>query len=455
MSTSRAIRSPDRVLQYIDHVRECRSIGQGLGLLPVRGGAGEGEVASRLELLRRHHRGQVSTREVVRLLADGSSAGDVTRSLLRSLGRPKVEFHPVQGCNFRCGHCSWIGADGAAAEPRARFPVSSLEHARVFEPSAVVLSGGYCEPTLLSHPECGDLDGLVQRLRRLWPLARFGINTNGSRDAGGCVSHLDWLRINLDAATEDSFRRLKRPPTSCTFESVLDLGRRYLQRSDGPSRLLSLAFGFLYMDTNLTEAPVLVERVFEHLSDLDRFEIVNIQFRPLRPPMPVRRQAEAVGSFEPGCSPDQIAALHDRMQPLLQAEDPRLRRFVTAQTNLVEVFTRYRSGSASFGYPTFPALCSVPLLSVLVGPDGSLYPCLESREVGSFDPGSRMVIGRLQDLDSRWGRVAVALNSYLAANRIQAHCNRIDCSQGEVILPVDRALDDPGACKKRSESPFF
>jgi wyosine [tRNA(Phe)-imidazoG37] synthetase (radical SAM superfamily) len=88
--------------------------------------------------------------------------------------------------------------------------------------SVILIGGG--EPTL--HP---DFEAVVETIKRKG--IQVGIATNGSRlekieAIADRLEEKDWVRISIDAASEETFKKLHQPRTKLTLHQILEKAKR-------------------------------------------------------------------------------------------------------------------------------------------------------------------------------------------------------------------------------------
>jgi wyosine [tRNA(Phe)-imidazoG37] synthetase (radical SAM superfamily) len=142
---------------------------------------------------------------------------------LPSLSPVSINLDLTSACNFRCPHCvdSGIINTGEALDlDNIKQSIDTLVEKGLL--SVILIGGG--EPTI--HP---DFEEIVRYSRGKG--LQLGIVTNGSRlDRVAPVAQLlqegDWLRLSLDAATEDTFRKSHVPAKNVTLKKILaDAGK--------------------------------------------------------------------------------------------------------------------------------------------------------------------------------------------------------------------------------------
>lgn len=174
--------------------------------------------------------------DFVEKLTQRAVAGDVNRYLESISSKPaaleaffgampisqaplSINFDLTVACNHACPHC----IDEAILNSRAKFPfaevVVTLITLRMLGLRSVIFIGGG-EPTL--YP---DFARVVQVAAALG--LRIGIVSNGSRssrliEAARHLSSGDWIRLSLDAGSDEVFQRTHRPRTPSSLYTLCE-----------------------------------------------------------------------------------------------------------------------------------------------------------------------------------------------------------------------------------------
>jgi len=105
--------------------------------------------------------------------------------------------------------------------------------------SVILLGGG--EPTL--HKDIGEIVKYIKKTG-----LQLGIVTNGSRlgrvaNVAALLDKHDWIRVSLDAASQETFVKLHRPKTNVTFNEILNNAREVKMHNAN----ISLGYSFVIM----------------------------------------------------------------------------------------------------------------------------------------------------------------------------------------------------------------
>lgn len=140
-------------------------------------------------------------------------------SPLPSFGPVSINLDLTSACNFRCPHCVDSGIINTGESLDLDIIRQSIDTLKDKGLLSVILIGGG-EPTL--HR---DFEEIVRfsKERRL----QVGIATNGSRlerveKVAGLLEDGDWLRLSLDTAQEETFRKAHLPASNVTLRKILE-----------------------------------------------------------------------------------------------------------------------------------------------------------------------------------------------------------------------------------------
>jgi wyosine [tRNA(Phe)-imidazoG37] synthetase (radical SAM superfamily) len=143
-------------------------------------------------------------------------------------------------CNYRCDHCIDLEQLNTAHRfAHAKLMDSLTLMAKHGLKSVILIGGG--EPTLYA--------GFAEVVRSLKSMrVQVAVVSNGSgnrkiADVADCLDQDDWVRLSLDAGTDETFQRLHRPRTGLTLEEICRTAGRIKQRNPRPI----VGFSFIVM----------------------------------------------------------------------------------------------------------------------------------------------------------------------------------------------------------------
>ena len=137
---------------------------------------------------------------------------------LPPLGPVSINLDLTSACNFRCPHCVDSGIINTGEALDLDTIKQSIDTLQVRGLLSVILIGGG-EPTV--HP---DFEEIVRYTRGKG--LQVGIVTNGSKldrvaNVASLLEEGDWLRLSLDAASEETFRKSHVPGKNVTLQKIL------------------------------------------------------------------------------------------------------------------------------------------------------------------------------------------------------------------------------------------
>jgi len=143
-------------------------------------------------------------------------------SALPPLSPVSINLDLTSACNFRCPHCvdSGIINTGEALDlDNIRKSIDTLRKRGLL--SVILIGGG--EPTV--HP---DFEEIVRYTKGMG--LQVGIVTNGSKlervaSVADFLEEGDWVRLSLDAAREETFRKSHVPGKNVTLQKILNDAR--------------------------------------------------------------------------------------------------------------------------------------------------------------------------------------------------------------------------------------
>ena len=170
---------------------------------------------------------------------------------LPNLGPISINLDLTSACNFACPHCvdsTIINTGESLKLEEIKLSIDILKARGLL--SVILLGGG--EPTL--HKDFGEIVNYIKSLG-----LQLGIVTNGSKlGRVERVAHLlekqDWVRLSLDAASQETFSKLHRPKTDVTLLEILRRAREVKLRN--PNILLGYSFVIVWEGLTLNGHPL-------------------------------------------------------------------------------------------------------------------------------------------------------------------------------------------------------
>jgi MoaA/NifB/PqqE/SkfB family radical SAM enzyme len=193
------------------------------------------------------------------------------------VGPLSINLDLTLACNFACPHCvdSMILNRGKSIPLKEIKKTLDVLHSNGLR-SVILVGGG--EPTL--HP---DFEEVVRTIKG--KELQLGVVTNGSKlDKILAVADLlrekDWVRISIDAAREETFRKMHRPRTALTLKRILEKAKKLKKRN----LTLSLGYSFVIvwedMDVNGNTLSPNLEEMAEAVELAKKYAFDYVSFKP-------------------------------------------------------------------------------------------------------------------------------------------------------------------------------
>ncbi len=151
-----------------------------------------------------------------------------------------INLDLTTACNFACPHCvdsAIINTGEYLSMDNVKKSLDTLKSRGLL--SVILLGGG--EPTLYK--------GFGEVVRHIKDIGlQVGIVTNGSKlervsEVSSLLGKHDWLRLSIDAATQETFDKLHRPRTSVRLEQILEDAKKIKMKNPD----LSMGYSFVIM----------------------------------------------------------------------------------------------------------------------------------------------------------------------------------------------------------------
>ncbi len=257
----------------------------------------------------------------------------------------ELQLTGSQTCNLHCWYCSTRRWGSGKNKTQSFFPPKNLKKLKIFQPKAIILSGG--EPTLYQPTKSFGFNQAILTMAKIIPGVKFGLITNGTIfPSGSWTKHCQWLRISLDAGSSKTYLKLKG---ANLFDTVLKNFKNYL-KSDIPY----VGLGYVYQKDNIDEIFDFLKYIYSTLSISD-LKKVSIQFRPI--------------IYYPKYLPtkNQIKSLKTKMTASL---DLGIKKFSSHNTNLYSIFSPKNKNK-----PSLTNFCYLSRVHKAINSNGDIFPC--------------------------------------------------------------------------------
>jgi MoaA/NifB/PqqE/SkfB family radical SAM enzyme len=403
-------------LNHLDFLRRKEEIAVALDLHQTRTPAVW--FRANYDLLARHQARRLSTADVIRHLAGqlflaGKSLSEAAiAGMLREYASIRhMEFHPSDVCNLACCDCTY-GHDDPARKPLpTNFPFQEIRKITQMKPGSMVIIGGG-EPTLYKSGN-NRFQEMIEEIDRVNPGITLALVTNGThRPPGDWPNRLSWIRVSLDAASEDTYSAFRGKPL---FHRVL---QNFLSYLDHDVRYVGISF--LFARSNVRDYAAVARLIFElvQAEKPQALNKVNIQYRPLR--CDPSRYDEP---FTQTVTEEQIRRAVGQVRELVDSSHE-MKAFLRDQTNITAIL----GGNAH--PPHEFSRCYYSQTFRIVRANGDLRPCFVRVAEPDF------VLGNIctDHLET------IALNTLYIGARQKPQCDQHGCRQCHVNYTFEQGL---------------
>jgi pyruvate-formate lyase-activating enzyme len=356
----------------------------------------------------------------------------------RAQGRPdppppdqapiSINLDLTTACNYRCDHCiDWDILNTKHRHDEETLRSSIIEMVERGLRSAILIGGG--EPTI--YPGFADFVRFLKDLE-----LQVAVVSNGSRgdkllEIAEFLEERDWLRLSLDAGSNELFRAMHRPvKKSLTLEEIC----AWIPRIKARNPRFQIGFSYIIVWQGASRDEVAIhENIDEIVMATQRAKDYGFDYISLKPVL--ERAVGGAEVMDPSAARDQqsrvVARIReevDRAQAL--AEDGFT---VSVSTNL-----RVLEAGSWRDYTKQPTTCHMQALRQVVTPMGT-FNCpahrgVEKARVGDVDAYAnaamaRLTAGQLSDLMDRFDA--------------SVECREVTCLYNGVNWWLEKMIEDP------------
>jgi MoaA/NifB/PqqE/SkfB family radical SAM enzyme len=370
------------------------------------------------DVLSGHQARKISTADVIKHLASQLyqagkplSEADIASRLREYATIRHMEFHPSDVCNLACCDCTYGHDDPERKPPPTNFPFQEIQKIAQMKPGSMVIIGGG-EPTLYKSGNYR-FQEMVEEICNTYPGIVLALVTNGTyKPPGDWPSRLSWIRLSLDAATEDTYSAFRGKPM---FNRVI---RNYLSYLDYDVRYVGISF--LFARSNIHDYAAVARFIFELVKKEKPHALhkVNIQYRPLR-----RDPYRYDKPFTQAVTLEQMQRAVSEVRELADSSQE-MKAFLRNQTNITAIL----GGNAH--PPHEFSRCYYSQTFRIVRANGDLRPCFIRVSEPDFILGNI----RTDSLET------IALNTLYIGARHKPQCDPHGCRQCHVNYTFEQGL---------------
>ena len=343
---------------------------------------------------------------------DGEAAGDGFH------GPVSINLDLTLACDYRCAHCIDAELLNGGKHLAREVVFSTLDVLAGRGLRSVILIGGG-EPTL--HPAFEDVVAAIKRLELQCAIVTNGAHNDRISAVAPLLARGDWVRLSLDAGTEETFETLHRPRKPVSLEHICRTA--FLIRQCAPQ--IQLGFSFIVMwegesqrmtpvARNVDEMPLAAALAKSHGFDY-------ISFKPMLARTAGRAEVVNISLAGAADAPGYLdAAAIGQMRQALQAsqslEDANFK--VVSSRNLLALL----DGTALARSATQPRTCHMQQFRQVVTPKG-VYACPAHRG----NPSSWIAGVEVYASHEAFGHAAAAAEAQIRRFNAAVECREVTC----------------------------
>lgn len=353
-----------------------------------------------------------------------------------------INLDLTTACNFSCPHCVDSGIINSGRQLDLEQVKKSLDTLKAHGLLSVILLGGG-EPTLYRG------FGEVVRYSKEIGL-QVGIVTNGSKlqrvkDVAHLLGKHDWLRLSLDAATQETFDKLHRPKTGVQLNDILENAREIKSQNPG----LSLGYSFVIMwegleMNGLPIAPNIDEmQKAAGLAALYGFDYIS--FKPCLIRLPDLHKETLLDSVDRQKQKEIINAVKKRIDETKDAAGDRIK--ILESVNLIAMI-HHRVHELK----KQPKTCHMHIFNSVLAPDG-IFHCPAFRGVESAKIAEADGYAGEENFQKTLENLRRSIDCFDA----KKECDRIACFYNDVNWWIENfiASETPVASLEKAEDDNF
>jgi hypothetical protein len=344
-------------------------------------------------------------------------------------GPLSINLDLTTACNYACDHCidAEILNSGISHDER-RLRTSVEEMARRGLRSVILIGGG--EPTL--HPA---FPAFVRFLKGL--ALEVAVVSNGGRndrlhEVADALDARDWVRLSLDAGTDETFQRMHRPRRPVTLDEICGWIPRIKARNPLPR--IGFSFVVTWEGAGAHGGPAVVENLDEIPAAARRARDAGFDYISFKPFLTRRDDGAEVMDPAGASSPiDRVVArIRARIEEARAFASPRFR--IVESTNL-----RVLEAGSWRDLTRQPRTCHMQALRQVLTPTG-LYNCPAHRgaDKARIAPADAYATAARSSETSR--ATAGMLDRFVASHE----CREVTCLYHGVNWWLERAIEDGG-----------
>lgn len=361
-----------------------------------------------LPKLKEYVRWQIQRRQA---LQEGKALTD-SLAVVPDCAPLSINLDMTTACNFACDHCvdKPILNQGSKFE-HEQLLASLTQMAAKGLASVIVIGGG--EPTL--YPKFAEV---IRHLKTLGMQVSIVTNGTGNDKIAEIIELFDendWVRLSLDAGSEETFQALHKPRKQITLDQICE-GIPVLKKIN-PKPKIGFSYVITWQGAAIFDVPI-VENIHEIVPAAQRAKNYGFDYIAYKPFLTraISNNAEVIGLTDAEARFDAIIdRIHAAVQEAKQIETPQFRVYET--TNLkVLVNKSYRN------YTDQPVQCHLQFFRQVLSPLG-LFNCSAYRNQPCGKLGEANAYGDQTNFVATRQSLAQQITNFDA----HTHCCEVTC----------------------------
>lgn len=222
-----------------------------------------------------------------------------------------INLDLTTACNYRCDHCiDWDILNSGVQHKEQALRDSLREMAARGLRSVILIGGG--EPTM--YPRFADVVRYLKQDLRL----QVAVVSNGGRndrifDVAECFEPGDWVRLSLDAGSDEVFQAMHRPRKPVTLDEICEWAPRIKDRN--PRFQLGYSFIVTWKGAQRDDAKI-VENIHELVQAAERARRYRFDYLSVKPFL-IRAEENGSEVMDPQRAAEEISVVVAKIRAAL------------------------------------------------------------------------------------------------------------------------------------------
>lgn len=340
-------------------------------------------------------------------------------------GPISINLDLTTACNFRCDHCIDLNILNSKTKLDHSQLLVSLGNMIQNGLRSVILIGGG-EPTLYQK-----FEEIVRFLKE--HSVQIAIVSNGSRndriyEIAGSLTKKDWVRLSLDAGTNDTFIKMHKPRNNISLEKICS----WVPKIKKCNPELAVGFSFIVTwkgsrsDSETSMVPNINEIVTAtKLARENHFSYIS--FKPF-----LNRHPNGAEIMDP-------STMNNFNNTILKIrrEINKSKAYETTTFKVIESTNLKALKDGSWKkYGNQPHICHMQAIRQVLSPNG-LFNCPSHRDTEKAHIANRNAFSDKSKLDETQNAMAFILDNFDASKE----CSEVTCIYNQVNWWIKRAID--------------